>query len=164
MGVLGLDKHVTFLGFVTEAELPRYYQAADVFVLPTRELEGFGLVTAEALACGTPVLGTRVGATPELLEPLDARLVFQDASAEAMAADLAALLARLAGDAAAAGDLRAACRRHAEARFGWDHVVDDLEAALREVAAGAPPAALAALGTCEACGGALRSSRRGSAA
>ena len=69
---LGLDKHVTFLGFVPDADLPRYYQAADVFVLPTRELEGFGLVTAEALACGTPVLGTPVGATPELLEPLDA--------------------------------------------------------------------------------------------
>ena len=68
VGQLGLDKHVTFLGFVPDAELPRYYQAADVFVLPTRELEGFGLVTVEALACGTPVLGTPVGATPELLE------------------------------------------------------------------------------------------------
>ena len=93
---LGLDKHVTFLGFVPEGDLPRYYQAADVFVLPTRELEGFGLVTAEALACGTPVLGTPVGATPELLEPLDAGLVFRDATAEAMAEDLAVLLTRLA--------------------------------------------------------------------
>src|SRR5438132_854951 len=64
---LGLEAHVKFLGFVPDAELPRYYQAADVFVLPTRELEGFGLVTVEALACGTPVLGTPVGATPEIL-------------------------------------------------------------------------------------------------
>lgn len=46
----GLDKHVTFLGFIPEGDLPRHYQAADVFVLPTRELEGFGLVTSEALA------------------------------------------------------------------------------------------------------------------
>ena len=90
VGELGLDKHVTFLGFVPDADLPRYYQAADVFVLPTRELEGFGLVTAEALACGTPVLGTPVGATPELLETLDPGLVFQDATAGAMEADLTA--------------------------------------------------------------------------
>jgi len=67
---LGLADHVKFLGFVPDAELPRYYQAADLFVLPTRELEGFGLVTVEALACGTPVLGTPVGATPEILRAL----------------------------------------------------------------------------------------------
>jgi glycosyltransferase involved in cell wall biosynthesis/SAM-dependent methyltransferase len=155
---LGLDKHVAFLGFVPEAELPSHYQAADVFVLPTRELEGFGLVTAEALACGTPVLGTRVGATPELLDPLDAGLVFREATAEAMAADLGALLARLLADPAGAEALRTACRRHAETRFGWERVVDDLEATLIDVAAGGAPAP-AALGPGEACGAALRPSR-----
>lgn len=158
VGALGLDKHVAFLGFVPEAELPGHYQAADVFVLPTRELEGFGLVTAEALACGTPVLGTRVGATPELLEPLDAGLVFREAIAEAMATDLGALLARLADDPREAEALRTACRRHAEARFGWERVVDELEATLLEVAAGGS-AAPAELGPCETCGGALRRSR-----
>ncbi len=156
VAAMGLDKHVTFLGFVPEADLPRYYQAADVFVLPTRELEGFGLVTTEALACGTPVLGTRVGASPELLDPLDAGLVFQDATAEAMAADLTTLLTRLAGDAGGAVRLREACRRYAETRFGWERVVDALEVTLADVAArrtpaGAPP------GTCEACGATLRS-------
>jgi glycosyltransferase involved in cell wall biosynthesis/SAM-dependent methyltransferase len=155
---LGLDKHVTFLGFVPEADLPSHYQAADVFVLPTRELEGFGLVTAEALACGTPVLGTRVGATPELLEPLDAGLVFHDATAEAMAADLGALLARLVSDPPGAEDLRVACRRHAEAIFGWEHVVDDLEATLMDVAADGAPRP-ADLGPCEACRAALRPCR-----
>jgi glycosyltransferase involved in cell wall biosynthesis/SAM-dependent methyltransferase len=157
-GTLGLDKHVAFLGFVPEAELASHYQAADVFVLPTRELEGFGLVTAEALACGTPVLGTRVGATPELLESLDAGLLFREATAEAMAADLGVLLARLAAEPRAAAELRAACRRHAEARFGWERVVDDLEATLLDVATGGTPVP-AALGPCEACGAALRPSR-----
>ena len=154
----GLDKHVTFLGFIPEGDLPRHYQAADVFVLPTRELEGFGLVTAEALACGTPVLGTPVGATPELLEPLDAGLVFRDATAAAMAEDLAALLTRLAADPAAAARLRTACRTYAEAQFGWEHVVDDLERTLRDIARGVRTEPTAA-GACEACGGALRASR-----
>jgi SAM-dependent methyltransferase len=158
VATLGLDKHVTLLGFVPEADLPRYYQAADVFVLPTRELEGFGLVTAEALACGTPVLGTRVGATPELLDPLDAGLVFQDATAEAMAADLTALLTRLAGDVGGAARLREACRRHAESRFGWERVVDELEVTLADVAARRGRPASAPPGTCEACGATLRSS------
>jgi glycosyltransferase involved in cell wall biosynthesis/SAM-dependent methyltransferase len=151
---LGLDKHVTFLGFVPDGELPRYYQAADVFVLPTRELEGFGLVTAEALACGTPVLGTPVGATPELLDPLEAGLVFEAATAEAMATDLSALLDRLDADAAGGERLRAACRRHAETCFDWERIVDALETTLVELAARRPlPTAPAP--TCETCSTAL---------
>ena len=55
---LGLAERVRFLGFIPEEELPLYYQAADLFVLPTRCHEGFGLVTVEALACGTPVVST----------------------------------------------------------------------------------------------------------
>lgn len=159
VAALGLDKHVTFLGFVPEADLPRYYQAADVFVLPTRELEGFGLVTAEALACGTPVLGTRVGATPELLEPLDPGLVFSDVTAPAMAEDLTALLGRLGGDPGEAARLRARCRDHAETRYGWERVVDALEVTLADVAARRAPASRPrARETCEACGGVLRPS------
>jgi glycosyltransferase involved in cell wall biosynthesis len=73
---LDLRGHVRFLGFIPDSELPHYYQACDAFVLPTRELEGFGLVTAEALACGTPVLGTPVGATPEVLRELEPDLLF----------------------------------------------------------------------------------------
>src|SRR5205814_7616551 len=110
----GLDKHVSFLGFVPEVELPAFYQAADVFVLPTRELEGFGLVTVEALACGTPVLGTRVGATPEILAPLSPSLIFRGLAPETLADDLTGLLERLT-DPADAARLRAECRRHAEA-------------------------------------------------
>ena len=153
----GLDKHVTFLGFVPEDDLPRYYQVADAFVLPTRELEGFGLVTVEALACGTPVIGTRVGATPELLEPLDPGLLFRADGPEAMADDLLAFLERQRRDPVAAAALRAACARHAEARYGWDHVVTGLERTLASLVAGAAPAE-AAGEACEACGGPMRDS------
>ena len=155
----GLDKHVTFLGYISETDLPRYYQAADAFVLPTRDLEGFGLVTVEALACGTPVLGTRIGATPELLEPLDPALLFGGEGAEAMAADLLAFLDRQRRDPAAAAALRAACARYASTQYGWDRVAAALEATFTALVDGRrrAPAAPAAE-PCEACGGPMRDS------
>jgi phosphatidylinositol alpha-1,6-mannosyltransferase len=68
---LGVASLVRWCGFVTDHDLPRYYQAADLFVLCTRQseerqsVEGFGLVFLEAQACGTPVVGTRTGGIPD---------------------------------------------------------------------------------------------------
>ena len=81
---LNLDHHIHFTGFIPEEVLPEYYQAADIFVLPTIELEGFGLVTLEALASGTPVLGTPVGGTQEILNRFDRGFLFADTSHEAI--------------------------------------------------------------------------------
>jgi glycosyltransferase involved in cell wall biosynthesis/SAM-dependent methyltransferase len=162
---LGLAEHVKFLGFVPDAELPRYYQAADLFVLPTRELEGFGLVTVEALACGTPVLGTPVGATPEILRGLCPSLVFRGATPELMAEDLERFLAAKEGDPDAYARLRAACRAHVERHYTWERATGELEDAFRQVTAagaGAPAGVPASrsgsdpgLG-CPACGGPTR--------
>lgn len=140
---LDLQQHVRFLGYIPESSLPMYYQAADAFVLPTRELEGFGLVTVEVLSCGTPVLGTAIGATPEILRPLDPSLVLRDATPEAMADDLARFFETNQGEALAGQSLRQACRRHAERSYGWDELVARLEEALSRLgrAQGGPPAA-----------------------
>jgi len=82
---LELGSHVSFTGFIPEANLPDYYRAADLFILPTTELEGFGLVTLEAMASGTPVLGTPVGGTKEILGRFDKHFLFDEASSEEMA-------------------------------------------------------------------------------
>ncbi len=71
-----LNDKVRLLGFIPEGNLPLYYQAADAFILPTVALEGFGLVTLEALSSGLPVLGTPVAATPEILSRIDKSLLF----------------------------------------------------------------------------------------
>ena len=133
---LGVQDTVDFVGFVDDARLAVYYQAADAFVLPTRELEGFGLVTVEALASGTPVLGTPIGATPEILTPLQPSLLLKDASAQAIADGLDRFLRALAADPGGAAALRAACRRYAESRYGWDRAVAALERVLETVAGG----------------------------
>ncbi|PFG73576.1 glycosyltransferase [Tepidiforma thermophila] len=57
---LGIAGRVRFTGAVDHAALPRYYSAADVCVVPSF-YESFGLVAVEAMACGTPVVASRVG-------------------------------------------------------------------------------------------------------
>lgn len=66
----GAQDKVRLLGRISDENLRLAYQAADVFILPTRALECFGLIILEALACGLPVIGTSVGAIPENLKPI----------------------------------------------------------------------------------------------
>ncbi|MDI6809510.1 MAG: glycosyltransferase [Candidatus Eisenbacteria bacterium] len=59
---LGLDRRVTFLNRVSDDELPAFYHACDVFVLPsTHRSEAWGIVQIEAMACGKPVVSTELG-------------------------------------------------------------------------------------------------------
>jgi glycosyltransferase involved in cell wall biosynthesis len=104
----GLEGQVRMLGYVSEAELPGLYRTADLCVMPSIALEGFGLSTIEALSCGTPVLGTRVGATPEVLEPISPDLLCREASVEALHERLLWWL-----DGRLSPELREACRQHA---------------------------------------------------
>lgn len=120
---LGLEANVRLLGFVPEEQLPVYLAAADLFVLPTEALEGFGLATIEALAVGLPVVGTPVGATPEILEPIDPALVAQSAAPDALAACIAGWLADDAGRTA----LRQRCRDAVEMHYRDDLVAEQLE-------------------------------------
>ena len=89
-----LQDVVQLLGFVPEEQLAKYYQASDLVVMPTLQLEGFGLVTVEALACGTPVMGTPVGAIPEVLRTVDPLLVTEGKDGAALAQTLRVLLKR----------------------------------------------------------------------
>jgi glycosyltransferase involved in cell wall biosynthesis len=121
---LGVDGRVRFAGQVAEEELPDWYRAADLFVLPTVAYEGFGMVTVEALASGTPVVGTPAGATPELLEPLDPRLVARGSDPGSLAVAIRETLEFIDDD------FRSRCREYAVARFSWDKVAAAWEEAL----------------------------------
>ncbi len=85
---LGLSQRVRLAGHVPDEDLPHFYSSANWFVLPTVALEGFGLVTLESLSCGTPVLGTRIGATPELLEKFDSQWIIEEPTAKEIAATI----------------------------------------------------------------------------
>ena len=110
---LGLGDHVRRIGFVPDHLLPTAYAAADISVVPSVTLEGFGLSTVESLASGTPVLGTNIGGTSEILTDLQADLLFCAVTRDAIADRLVTALS----DASALPD-RTACRRYA-ARYHW---------------------------------------------
>lgn len=77
---LHLENHVLLTNRLPDEQLPSYYRVADLLVVPSIALEGFGLVTLEAMASGTPVVGTPVGGTKEILEKFDERLLFSGSS------------------------------------------------------------------------------------
>jgi glycosyltransferase involved in cell wall biosynthesis len=63
---LRVSENIIFAGYIPESQLPHYYAASDVFVIPS-VIEAFGLVTAEAMACGKAVIGSDVGGIPDTI-------------------------------------------------------------------------------------------------
>jgi glycosyltransferase involved in cell wall biosynthesis len=128
VAALGLGAHVRLLGFLPDADLPLAYRAAELAVLPTLALEGFGLAAAEALAAGTPALVTPVGGLPEVVGDLSPGLIFRSSTPADLAAGLvAALRGAWLPDAAA-------CRAFALAHFDAARSAAAVAAVYREVA------------------------------
>jgi glycosyltransferase involved in cell wall biosynthesis len=78
---LGLDDNVRFAGFVPPEDLPKWYNAATLFVYPSL-YEGFGLPPLEAMACGTPVVTSTASSLPEVVG--QAALLVDPADTEAL--------------------------------------------------------------------------------
>jgi len=125
----GLDAHIHFAGFVPDDLLPNYYAAADIFIMPTTFIEGFGIATVEALSAGLPVFGTPVGGTPEILKSIDKKLLFRDADATSMAEKIEWFLKN--PDPVFA--LKLKCREVAQQKYSWDMVTDRFEEELNLV-------------------------------
>jgi glycosyltransferase involved in cell wall biosynthesis len=89
-GALGIGDIVSFQGRIDDERLPTAYAACDAFILPTAELECFGIIALEALSTGRPVLATPVGAIPEIIDQFAPQWLARSAKS----ADIAALLRR----------------------------------------------------------------------
>jgi glycosyltransferase involved in cell wall biosynthesis len=94
---LGIEGSVRFLGALPPEELPPFYASADVFVAPSivgdsGDREAFGLVYAEAMASGCPVIGSAVGGTKELIISRQTGLLVRQKDPEALAAAICEVL------------------------------------------------------------------------
>ncbi len=126
---LSLDGRVHIVGLVgDEALLTSAYREARVLVLPS-EYEAFGLVLLEALAEGTPVVASRVGGIPEVVEEGKAGLLVPPRSPE----ELAQAIEALWNDRELAGRFGAYGRDQVVPRYSWDRLADRLSTLYREV-------------------------------
>jgi glycosyltransferase involved in cell wall biosynthesis len=128
---LGLAERVRFLGFVADGDLPDYYRAADLFVVPSRAEENFGLIVLEAAACGAPVAATPVGSLPELLAACESSYAARDASPAALAEVIARAM-REPGPAKS----REAIAARIRADYAWARIADRLAAVYAELGVG----------------------------
>jgi teichuronic acid biosynthesis glycosyltransferase TuaC len=111
---LKVAERVTFLGAVPQAQLRSHYGAADALVLSSSR-EGWANVLLEAMACGTPVVASRVYGTPEVVAAPEAGVLMAERSYQGVADAVNALRSNYPD--------RAATRRYAE-RFSWDDTTE----------------------------------------
>jgi len=120
----GLDDRITFVGDTGHSALDAYYDAADVFVLPTW-YEGYGMVVAEALARGLPVVSTATGAIGDLVGS-DAGLLVPPGDVAALAAALTSVVQ----DTALRARLAEGARRVRDRLPTWDDATELMEKTL----------------------------------
>jgi glycosyltransferase involved in cell wall biosynthesis len=125
----GVHQRVQMAGYCDRPRLRALMQAADLQVCSSA-FENLSLAILEGMACGTPVLGTPGGGTPELVGQVDAGLVLPDDHTHSLAEALPAWL----GDRQRLASLGQRARQIAVERYDWERVVDGLEAVCGEVA------------------------------
>lgn len=127
---LGIGSSVTFLGWVPNVELPKYYRASAVSVIPSLE-EGFGIPAAEAMGCEVPVVASDAGGLPEVVEDGVTGLVVPRGDSAALAKAIGTLLA----DAGLRHRMGVAGRERALKLFDWDRSAERFEQVYVELGA-----------------------------
>jgi len=129
---LGLAGRTFFAGLVAHTDLPLYYAAADVVVLPSSPPESFGMVLIEAMACGRPVIAHDIPGVRMLIDDGVDGYLIQPGDAEALQRQLAQILSMPHYDLLAMGF---AGRRKVELKYTWEVAGQRLECIYQQVIA-----------------------------
>lgn len=130
---LGLESKVRFLGSVPHKELIAWYRSSSIVVNPSLS-ESFGISIVEGMACGIPVVGTKVGGMLETIRDGETGLLVEPERPDLLANAVVSLL----NDSEAAGKLGAKGRERAVEHFSWRARADRLLSAYRKVLDGGP--------------------------
>lgn len=125
---LQLEDHVQLLGFVRDQDLAIAYRAAELSIVPTVALEGFGLVVIESLAAGTPVLGTPIGGIPEILNPFNADLILEGSTLEHLAQGMIEALSGQRQIPSAE-----ACQAYVKQNYDWQVITQQMKSVYQQV-------------------------------
>jgi glycogen(starch) synthase len=120
---LGIAKVVDFIGWVVPEQVSALINTATIVVMPSRR-EPFGLVALEAAQMARPIVATRVGGLPEVVEHEQTGLLVENEDVHQLAESIAGLLEH----PETAARLGQTARRRAIERFSWDHCVGAYEA------------------------------------
>lgn len=115
---LQIDHSVDFLGLVEHEELPYFYSAADLCVFPSH-YESFGLVALESLACGTPVVATKVGGIEGVIKEGETGYIVKDNAPDRLADKITLMLSMSKAKAEAIDTIRASVNR-----FSWTNIAE----------------------------------------
>ncbi len=117
---LNIEDSVIFLGLMKQEQLPYFYNAADVCVIPSY-YESFGLVVLESLACGTPVVATDVGDFKRIIRQGRTGYVVADNEPRCLAEKIDLLLSRPNPDKNSVRSIRASV-----SKFGWENIAKEI--------------------------------------
>jgi phosphatidylinositol alpha-1,6-mannosyltransferase len=127
----GLAQSVRFTGYIADLELPRYYAMADVFVFHTT-YETFGVVLAEAMAAGKPIVSVRSTAIPDVISDGTTGILARPLDPD----DLAEKVCLLLDSPSERERLGRNARVWAEENLGWDPIANQYESVLETAARG----------------------------
>jgi len=119
---LGISDNVRFTGFVPEKELPYVFSSADLMVLPSIS-EPFGIALIEAMAAGLPVIGSRVGGIPEIIDEGVNGFIVPPKNPDR----LASAILRLISDDKLRKSMGIRGRELAVKKFDWDIIAEKTE-------------------------------------
>ncbi|MGC8875371.1 MAG: glycosyltransferase family 4 protein, partial [Chloroflexia bacterium] len=128
-----LESRVHFLGHVPHEELPRWLAVSDLLVAPSFASETFGIALVEAQACGVPVVASRFGGFPEVVQDGKTGLLVPPQDPDALARALGELLS----DPVRRREMGQAGRRWVHERFHWSRVAERVLEAYRRALEGA---------------------------
>ncbi len=127
---LGLTDRVDFLGWIEFEKMPDLFNSATIVLMPSRMVEGFGLVALEAALMARPVVATRVGGLPEVVADGQTGVLVERDDSHALAEAITCLL----DHAEQATRMGEAARRRAQELFSWNRHVDDFDALYQRLA------------------------------